>query len=210
MSSRNLVKLFFTTLILGGVTAGIVGFIDQWDKFQPLFVSFEVGEILSAFIWMVGVGFIFSVLSQAGFFAYLSIHRLGLGIFKTVSLWNAVQLVLVGFVMFDLVYIRYAVFGEGEGVGSYIGLALCVLIPALIVAYIKMKKTNKQAFVPALFFMTVVTVLEWTPILRANDESWIFFMLIPLLVCNTYQLLILGKINEKSQAELAKKKRVSN
>ena len=203
MNSRNLVKLFLTTLLIGGVTGGVVGFLARWSEFKPYFSSFEVSAILSTFIWLFGVGLIFSVISQAGFFAYLTIHRFGLGIFKSASLWNAVQLVLILFVVFDLVYLRYLSFGSGEGISSYIVLALVVLAAGLITAYFKMKQTNNQSFIPALFFMVVVTVLEWIPVLSANDESWLYFMLFPLLVCNAYQLLVLGKLIEISQKELA-------
>ncbi|MFF2459858.1 KinB-signaling pathway activation protein [Peribacillus simplex] len=208
MNSRNLVKLFLTTLLIGGVTGGVVGFLARWSEFRPYFSSFEVSAILSTFIWLFGVGLIFSVISQAGFFAYLTIHRFGLGIFKSASLWNAVQLVLILFVVFDLVYLRYLSFGSGEGISSYIALALVVLAAGLITAYFKMKQTNKQSFIPALFFMVVVTVLEWIPVLSAsaNDESWLYFMLFPLLACNAYQLLVLSKLIQRSQRELASKR----
>lgn len=137
MNSRNLVKLFFTTLLIGGITGGVVGFLARWGEFKPYFSSFEVSSILSTFIWLFGVGLIFSVISQAGFFAYLTIHRFGLGIFKSAYLWNAVQIVLILFVVFDLVYLRYLNFGAGEGISSYIVLALVVLAAAVVTAFSK-------------------------------------------------------------------------
>ncbi|RFU68584.1 KinB-signaling pathway activation protein [Peribacillus saganii] len=207
MNSRNLVRLFITTLLLGGVTAGIVGFVARWDEYRSLFASGDVGELFMTFFWLVGVGFIFSVISQMGFFAYLTIHRFGLGIFKTVKLWNAVQIVLIVFVLFDVVYFRFTAFSDGEGITGYIGWAIVLLAVGLIMAYLKMKQTNKQAFIPALFFMIVVTAVEWVPVLRINDNSWMYFMLIPLLICNSYQLLILTKLNEMSMKELALKRK---
>ena len=54
--------------------------------------------------------------------------------------------------------------------------------------------------------MVVATILEWTPVLRGNDGSWLYFMLIPLLACNVYQLLFLNKFIEQSQKELASKR----
>jgi KinB signaling pathway activation protein len=192
---RKWVKLFLTTLVIGGISTGIVGFAIKWNEYRHLFVSFDVKEIISVLIWHIGVGFIFSVISQMGFFAYLTIHRFGLGIFRSVSLWNSVQLVLISFVLFDLVYFRYQLFAEeGESLFSYISVAVFIFIFSLIIAYIKMKQTNKGAFVPALFFMVVVTVIEWFPVLRINEESWLYLMLFPLLICNAYQLLILHKL----------------
>lgn len=206
LNSRHLVRLFFSTLFLGGIAAGITGAIAKWDEqFQPLINSADYVEILMTFIWLVGIGLIFSVISQMGFFAYLTVHRFGLGLFK--SLWNPVQIVLIIFVLFDLVYLRFISFGNGESVLPYIMLASLLFIIAISVAYVKMKQTNKQAFIPALFFMTVITVVEWVPVLRIDDQSWLYFMLVPLLLCNAYQLLILHKINRKSAVELENKKR---
>jgi KinB signaling pathway activation protein len=200
LTSRNWVKLFISTLLVGGLTTGVVGFIVRWDEFAPIFTDFDFLEILSVFFWLIGVGLIFSIISQMGFFAYLTVHRFGLGIFK--GLWNPIQIVLILFALFDLVYFRYKAFaGGGDSMLPYIGVAAFLLIIALVVAAIKAKQTNQHAFIPAVFFMVVVTAIEWVPVLRVNEESWLYLMLFPLLVCNTYQLLILHKLNEDSQKQ---------
>ncbi|WP_079504226.1 KinB-signaling pathway activation protein [Mesobacillus jeotgali] len=211
MTSRNWVHLFVTTLVVGAVTTAVVGFIVRWSEFQQLLSDFNILEFLSILVWLMGIGLIFSILSQMGFFAYLTIHRFGLGIFK--SLWNAVQMLLIAFVLFDLVYLRYDVFAEkGESVLPYIGLAAIVLVAGIIVAMLKVRQTNKEAFIPALFFMVVVTVIEWVPILRVNEQSWVYLMLFPLLVCNAYQLMVLHKLNQKSieERKALEKKRTTN
>lgn len=198
VTSRNWVRLFLTTLIIGGLTAGIVGFIVRWNEFKPLFIDFNIKEILSILIWLIGVGLIFSLISQMGFFAYLTVHRFGLGIFR--SLWKPVQLVILLFVLYDLVYFRFEAFAKkGESILPYVGLAFFILAVGLIVAVLKVKQTNKEAFIPALFFMVVITVIEWVPVLRVNEESWLYLMLYPLIACNAYQILILHKLNEKSE-----------
>jgi KinB signaling pathway activation protein len=195
VNSRKWVRLFLTTLAIGGITTAIIGIVFNWGQYQKLLLQLDVVEIFAVLMWHIGVGFIFSVVSQAGFFAYLTIHRFGLGIFRSASLWNAVQMVLILFVLFDLVYFRYQAFAaKGEAVVSYILVALFLLMVGLVVAYIKSAQTNKGAFVPALFFMIVVTVIEWFPVLRINDRNWLYLMLFPLLVCNAYQLLILHKL----------------
>ncbi|MBT2681186.1 KinB-signaling pathway activation protein [Bacillus sp. ISL-35] len=200
MTSRNWVHLFLTTLVVGAVTTAVVGFIVRWSEFQHLLSDFNILEFLSILVWLMGVGLIFSILSQMGFFAYLTIHRFGLGIFK--SLWNSVQILLIAFVLFDLVYLRFNAFAEkGESILPYIGLAAIVLAAGLIVALLKVKQTNKEAFIPAMFFMIVVTVIEWVPVLRVNEHSWVYLMLFPLLICNGYQLLVLHKLNQKSMEE---------
>lgn len=200
MKSRNWVRLFLSTLLVGGVATSIIGFLLKWEEYKELFIAFDVLEILSVLFWLFGVGLIFSVISQMGFFAYLTIHRFGLGIFKSTSLWNIAQLILIIFVIFDLVYFRYQLFSkENEALTSYVLIAGYVLIVGLIVAYMKRKNTNKEAFVPALFFMIVVTVIEWFPALRVNEEDWLLLMLIPIQICNAYQLLMLPKFLQQKR-----------
>lgn len=196
MSSRYWVKLFINTLLIGGVTAGVVGLVVAWEDFQ----SQSLLGLFASFLWLMGIGFIFSVVSQMCFFAYLTVHRLGLSIFKSSFLWNAVQLVLVIIVLADLAYLRFVFFaGENEDLSSFVGYPILLLAVGLVVGAVKVKQTNRHAFIPALFFMVVVTVIEWFPVLRVNEQAWMYYMLIPLLVCNAYQLLILPKYHEKSE-----------
>ncbi|WP_102349483.1 KinB-signaling pathway activation protein [Bacillus sp. Marseille-P3661] len=198
MKSRNWVYLFLTTLIIGGISTVIIGFGVKWDEYSSLFIPFNLVEILSVTLWLLGVGFIFSLISQMGFFAYLTVHRFGLGLFK--SLWNAVQIVLIAFVLFDLVYFRYIAYGEGQPLSEYILPAVLILLYGMIIAYWKMKETNKGAFIPALFFMVAVTILEWVPALRADDKAWLLLMVLPLLICNTWQLLILHRLTKTANS----------
>ncbi|MCV9884182.1 KinB-signaling pathway activation protein [Metabacillus halosaccharovorans] len=201
MNSRNWVRLFLSTLLVGGLTTGVIGFLLKWADYKDLFLNFEIIEILSVLFWLFGVGLIFSVISQMGFFAYLTVHRFGLGIFKSASLWNFAQIILILFVLFDLAYFRFQLFAnEGDTFISYILLALYVLIVGLIVAFIKRKDTNKGAFIPALFFMIVVTVIEWFPALRVNQEDWLLLMLFPLQVCNAYQLIMLPRFTQTKKS----------
>ncbi len=195
-----------TTLLVGGVTTAIVGFIIRWNEFQPYFTEFQIIDILSTLIWLIVMGFLFSVISQMGFFSYLTIHRFGLGIFKSASLWNAVQVVLILFGLFDLIYLRYEKFAKpGDSLLPYFGLAILLLGVALIVAWYKVKQTNRGAFIPALFFMIVVTLVEWVPVLRENEKSWLYLMMVALMACNAYQLLILHRLNTQSEQERQKR-----
>lgn len=206
MTSRNWVRLFMTTLLVGGLTTAIVGFIVRWSEFQPYFSGFRIMDILSTTLWLIVMGFLFSVISQMGFFAYLTVHRFGLGIFKSVSLWNAVQAVLILFALFDLVYLRYVNFAKsGEPILPYFLPAVVLLLTGLIVAWFKIRQTNQSAFIPALFVMIVVTLVEWVPVLRVNEKSWLYLMMFALMACNAYQLLILHKLNSQSEQERQKR-----
>ncbi|ETI69207.1 KinB-signaling pathway activation protein [Neobacillus vireti] len=202
MTSRNLVKLFWNTLLVGGVTTAIVGLFVRWHELQPYFVHFKIGDIISALIWLIVMGFLFSVISQMGFFAYLTIHRFGLGIFKSAALWNGIQMVLILFGLFDLVYLRYVNFAKpGDSILPYLVPALFLLIVGLVVAWMKSKETNREAFIPALFFMVVATLVEWVPVLNENAVNWFYTMVFALIACNAYQVLILHKLNKKSEQE---------
>ncbi len=206
VTSRNWVKLFLNTLLVGGLTTAIVGFIVRWNEFEPYFTEFKLIDILSTLIWLIVMGFLFSVISQMGFFAYLTVHRFGLGIFKSVSLWNAVQIVLILFGLFDLVYLRYENFADpSDSVFPYFGPAIILLVAALAAAWYKVKQTNRDAFIPAMFFMIVVTLVEWVPVLRVNEKSWLYLMMFALMACNAYQLLILHKLNLQSQQDRQKR-----
>ncbi len=198
LKTRNLVYLFFTTLLIGSTAGMLTGIVLDWSQYWTDLKNGEFVSFLIVILWLLGVSSIFSLISQMGFFAYLTIHRFGLGIFKSVKLWNTVQVVLIAVALFDLVYFRYAVFAEkGESILSYILTALFILIIGLVTAYIKQKETNKQAFIPALFFIVVVTILEWIPGLQSNDPKWLWLILVPLLVSNVWQLLTLHRLIRK-------------
>ncbi|WP_369901473.1 KinB-signaling pathway activation protein [Bacillus manliponensis] len=202
MNSRKWVHLFLTTLLLGGSSTVFIGFVLGWDKYSKFFKDFDGMEILMVSFWFLGVGFIFSVISQMGFFAYLTVHRFGLGMFKSARLWNMVQVFFIIFVLFDFVYLRAVLIENGnEFVWNNIFMAAAVFVFGIIVAYIKSKETNKGAFIPALFFMVVVTIVEWVPALRINDTDWLYLMVIPLLICNTYQMLVLHRLVGTKKAD---------
>ncbi|MCC3358933.1 KinB-signaling pathway activation protein [Bacillus sp. REN16] len=198
MKSRNWVRLFLSTLLVGAISTIFFGFAIKWSEYKELFLAADFVEILIVVVWFIGAGFIFSIISQMGFFAYLTVHRFGLGLFK--GAWGPAQIVLIAFVFFDLIYFRFKVFAtDGQTISSFIWIPVLILVFSLIIAFFKSKQTNSKAFIPAVFFMFVVSVIEWMPAIRVNDTSWLYLMIYPLLICNAYQLLILPKItNQKS------------
>ncbi|MDA7028228.1 KinB-signaling pathway activation protein [Bacillus sp. CLL-7-23] len=194
MKSRDLVRFFFSVLGIGAITTSIVGFAVEWGRYKELFLSFEVLEILSVLIWFIGVGMIFSVIAQMGFVIFLTIHRFALEIFRSHSLWNSIQLFLILFVTFDLVYLRFLFFETEDGsLIPYLWFPLFILVVGVVVAFLKQKQSSKKTFISALFLMVVYTIMEWFPALRVNEEDWLYFMLFPLLSCNAFQLLMLPR-----------------
>ncbi|ADP34796.1 KinB-signaling pathway activation protein [Bacillus atrophaeus] len=198
MKSRGLVRFFFSILAVGALITSIVGFALKWGEYKELFINLEIGEIFSVLLWFVGVGMIFSVISQMGFFVFLTVHRFALEILRSSSLWNWLQLFLILFVAFDLMYVRFLFFGgSGESIIGYAWLPLFLLVFGLLVAYMKQKQSSKKTFISSLFLMVVITALEWFPALRVNEEDWLYLMLFPLMGCNAFQLLMLPKFAEK-------------
>lgn len=199
MGSRDVVRLFFSTMLIGSVSTAILSVaIRHVDYAEPLSKG-DFEEVLMLLLWFVGIGLLFSLVSQMGFFAYLTIHRIGLGFFRTESLWNAVQVVAIVFALGDFLYFQQLLHQGQEG-GRHIFTAIMIVVIAILTAYVKSKQTNQHAFVPTLFFMIVVTMIEWIPGIRADENGkWLYFMLYSLIICNIYQLLMLHRMQRQEQ-----------
>mgnify|MGYP001945231930 CR=1 FL=1 len=70
--------MFVQTMLVGGLITVIVGLMIQWFENGGSFMGFEAGELFFVSLWYLGMGFLFSVISQMGYLAYLMVHRLGL------------------------------------------------------------------------------------------------------------------------------------
>lgn len=182
------------TLMIGGVVTLITSFFVKFAEYKASLAALDWLDLLGLIIFFFGLGLVFSVISQAGFFAYLFIHRFGLSLFR--SFWPTVQLLLIGFVVFDLIYLPYQ---AAEGTISLYLLILMsfgLLAYGIVIANIKAKQTHPRAFVPALFLMVVMTAIEWVPGLQASGTDYAWLMITSLLACNTYQLLILHHLTK--------------
>lgn len=209
MTIRNWVKFFFKALLIGGAITGILGLFIRWDDvFSKAFENGEWGEILAGFVWVVIIGLTMSIISQLCFFAYLTVHQIGMNIFRTLRLWNWVQVLIIVVVVTDLIVFRFAPNAETTGqVWLYGTLLAILLITAFVTAYFKAKWTNKETFISALFFMIVITTVEWLPALmveEGNIDSWVTLLLFPFLAVNAYQLLVLPKYNAQSDVDRQK------
>lgn len=209
MTIRNWFKFFVMTMLIGGVVTAVAGLFIRWDFLQPYLEAGEFGEFLAALVWMVLLGFTMSVIAQAGFFAYLTLHQVGVGIFKTLTLWNWVQMLLIVVVLFDLIAFRFAPDADSASDWVfYIGLLLVLVGAAIATAIKKVKMTGKKhVLISAIFFMIVITSLEWIIALMGRQDNiniYVALLLFPLLAVNAYQLLMLPKYNEKSDQDRKK------
>lgn len=194
MNSRKVVGLFLKTLLIGGAVGLITSFFVKSSEYIEVLQPFDFINLLGLVIWYTLYGFLFSIISQAGFFAYLFVNQFGLGLFR--SFWKTVQLLLIAFVVFDLVYFPYKGM-EGE-IELYLLIIMsgAILVYGIIIAKIKAQQTHPRAFVPTLFLMVVMTAIEWVPGLRTGEIDYAALMIISLLACNTYQILILHHLSK--------------
>lgn len=192
MNSRKVVGLFFKTLFIGGFVSLIASFFVNSAEYMAILKPFDVVELFGLIIWYLLYGLLFSIISQAGFFAYLFINRFGIGLFK--RYWPTLQISLIVFVIFDLVYFPYK--GDNDiALYLFILMAVAIFAYGFVIAKIKAKETHQRAFVPALFFMVVITTIEWIPGLMTGEVNYALLMILSLLACNTYQLLMLHRLS---------------
>ncbi|GAB4074322.1 KinB signaling pathway activation protein KbaA [Barrientosiimonas marina] len=199
MTSRKLVGLFVKTLLLGGIVGLITSFFIKPASYAVNLSPFDAFELLGVILFFLVMGFLSSVISQAGFFAYLFVNQFGLSLFR--SFWPTVQTLLIAFVVFDLVYFPYSEASGDVSLGWFILMAAAILGYGWVISEIKARETKRRAFIPALFLMVVMTTVEWVPGLRTTGTDYAWLMIIPLLACNTYQLLILHRLTGSGNAD---------
>lgn len=198
VNSRKLVHMFFKTLIYGGLAGLLTSFIVKWREYANFLQPFDAIELLGVFLFFLGYALVFTVVAQTGFFAYLFVHRFGKGFFK--SYWPMVQILVILFALFDLIYLS----SKEIPLMFKIGMTIVVLVFGILIARIKVKETNPSAFIPTLFVMVVVTALELTLVLRPADTAFITLMLVPVLVATAYQILQLHKVTAVDEEHRAR------
>lgn len=190
MTLRKWFYLFWTTLLIGAVTAVIAGLVLQLTDQQVELGGKQIGFSM---ITMILGGATISVLSQMGFFAYLIVRYIVGGIIRKWA-WDIVQVIIIVIVLFDLIYLRYVSSGQQMSWGIYMILPLSLIIVSIGVAWWKVKMTNRSAVIPTLFFMIAVTAIEAIPSLRLDNAASTIFMMVPLYLCNAWQILILSRV----------------
>jgi KinB signaling pathway activation protein len=192
MKVQGFLRLFWTTLVFGTLFGFLMNLLAN--------PGYLVSQSWEAIVTALSYSSTWTGISMMGFFAYLIIHRVGLDLFRGPRLWNRVQVLLIAFAIFDAVYLRMLAFGNNH-MWRYIGEMLVLLIVAWVVAASKAKQTNKSAFIPTLFLMTVITLIEWIPALQTTDEVPLLWPALATLVfANAYQVLMLHRFQQTAQA----------
>lgn len=192
MSLRKWARLFWKTMLVGAVGAVVAGLILQ---FATGTIEFKgTVDMLIFPLILFGYGALVSVYSQLGFFAYLTLNYMGIGVFKRKT-WEYIQIVLSVLALLELMFLRTFVGGE-KNLTWDLALGIGILITAVIVTYLKVKFTNINALIPTMFFMLAVTILEIIGVLKIGVNNATVFIIIPLLACNAYQMLTLHKVTQ--------------
>ncbi len=190
LSIRKWYHLFWTTLLIGAATAVLAGLLLQVVNGGIEFKS-TADKLIYPLI-LLGYGMLVSVYAQLGFFAYLILNYMGIGVFPRKA-WQYIQLVLAVLALLELAFLRTFVGGDRNGVSDLI-LGIGILLTALIVSYFKVRSTNTTAAVPTFFFMTAITIVETVGVLQIGVDSATVFIVVPLIACNAFQILRLHRI----------------
>lgn len=179
-------------MLVGAIGAVVAGLVLQ---FATGTIEFKgTVDMLIFPLILFGYGALVSVYSQLGFFAYLTLNYMGIGVFKRKT-WQYVQIVLSVLALLELMFLRTFVGGE-KNLGWDLTLGIGILITAVVVTYFKVKFTNINALIPTMFFMLAVTILEIIGVLKIGVNNATVFIIIPLLACNAYQMLTLHKVTQ--------------
>jgi len=204
LNSRKFVHMFFQTLLIGWLAGLITSFVVYYSVYATYLSPFDGKELLGLFLFYSGKGLVYTVIAQTGFFAYLFINMYGRNFFR--SFWPAVQLLIIAFVLFDIVYFT----SKSLSLTFRLGLMFAILIGGLIIAFLKVRETNRTAFVPALFVMIVILTLELSLVLRTGEKGEIMLMLVPIFVATAFQLMRLHhvtKVDPEHQKRIEERRR---
>jgi|GEM_PF-328892 KinB signaling pathway activation protein len=189
MTLRKWFYLFLTTLVvggLGGLLAGVILLLANQSELPSM----------SGFDWWINLrdfflsGLLFSIVSQAGFFAYMMLNFIVRGVIRPTT-WNLIQMFVIAIA---ILYLEMVTYSESSSFVHYIVLPLAIFLFSWLVSYFKIKMTNAQAFIPTIFFMVVATTFEAAPTLQKGEVDTILVGIIPLLLCNAWQILILTNL----------------
>ncbi|WP_413373776.1 KinB-signaling pathway activation protein [Paenibacillus taichungensis] len=196
MNLRKWFFLFWSALLIGAAGSLVTGLIMMLVNGEK---TNGMTDFLIYLLILFGSGIMISVYSQMGFFAYLILNYMGKGVFSKRS-WQIVQIVLTVLALLDVMFLRLFVGGERERLSDIV-LGIIILAAGIVTAYVKVKQTHISALVPTLFFMVAVTVVETIGVLRIDVNAATIFIVVPLLICNAYQMLILHRLVDGSMEQ---------
>ncbi|MFD0590822.1 KinB-signaling pathway activation protein [Paenibacillus sp. GCM10027627] len=196
MNLRKWFFLFWSTMAIGALVCVLCGLVMLLTDQEFGFLGMEATGFNA--MTMAISGLMIGAFSQMGFFAYLTLNYIALSVFRKKYLWNALQGYTTLFAVFGLGYVLYE---EKTNNWFFWVLPLILLVASLLVTWLKVKQTNKTAFIPTMFLMFVVTFVEAWPALQGDTNvAAIVFMMVPLFVCNAYQNMMMHRLLKRETA----------
>lgn len=191
-------KLFGMTMLIGALAGVATGVALQAS--DPEFRNVGLDGWLYN-IWMMTLsGLNFGALAHLGFFAYLVLNYVARSVFRRPYLWVALQGFTVVFVLAELVY--WLSLERGLPAATVWALPALLTAAAVLVSWRKVRETTRGAWIPSLFFLIACTVIEAVPAFREafreDNVLSLALSLIPLFVCNAYQVMQLHRVLEKT------------
>nr|WP_221401541.1 KinB-signaling pathway activation protein [Paenibacillus phyllosphaerae] len=194
--------LFWSTTLVGAVVTLIVGMLMRLIDPEVGLLNMEATGFNA--LTMLLAGLLFGVFSQLGFFAYLTINYLALGMLRRKLYWNALQAYCTLFAIGGFGYKLYQSRVEHQSNVFFWLLPLLLALAAAGVSYYKSKQTNFSAFMPTMFLLFVGTMIEaWPSMSEDSNPLTIIFMVAPLFVCNSYLIMLLHRIVNTEKADSA-------
>lgn len=198
MTLRKWAKLFGATLLIGALAAMATGVVMQLG--DPEFRNVGLNGWLYN-IWMMALsGFALGSVAHLGFFAYLMLNYVARSMFRRPYLWVALQGFTTVFALGELIYWLAVEPGLAAAVKWTVPLAL--MAASLLVAWRKVRETSQGAWIPALFFLIVGTLVEAIPAFRVSFQEdnplSLTLSLVPLFFCNAYQIMRLHRVLAKT------------
>jgi KinB signaling pathway activation protein len=196
MSLSKWFRLFWSTLWVGAAAGLVTGaLIALFDGGFKGLAPIEIGYNL---LMMLFAGMTFSILSQMFFFAYMIVNYVARGLFRKRNTWVLVQLFFILTVPFEIYFFVWE-----ASLPAYLLFAGVLIAASLVTAWLKVRATNRSAWVPTVFFMLVFTLVETAIALQVNLTQAVVLMTVPLVVCNAWQIMQLHKLLGKTEAEPA-------
>jgi KinB signaling pathway activation protein len=195
LNLRKWMKLFGATILIGGLVSIIMGIVMAY--MDPNFKIPKADDWIYNIFNMFLSGLTLGAFAHMGFFAYLMLNYIARSIFKQPYLWLAFQ----GFVTaFVLVEVAINMYDTNFPKSAFWMLPAALTLCSSLVAWRKVQETTSNSWIPSLFFMIAITVLEGNPAFKTGSISALVYMLLPLFVCNSYQIMKLHRILDMKTA----------
>ncbi|MFC5468728.1 KinB-signaling pathway activation protein [Cohnella suwonensis] len=189
MNLRKWMRLFGATILIGALVTVVGSVCIQLAN--PDFRDVEAGGWLSYILMMALIGMTFGAFSHMGFFAYMMLNYIARSIFKRPMTWVTIQGFITAFILFEIGYWTYDTNFPEQ---TYWAVPLGLLVGSLLVGWMKTGQTSAGAWVPTIFFLIAITTLESIPVFKLGNISSLMYQMIPLFVCNAYQIMRLHRI----------------